>query len=287
MIESHYTNADGSPKASAQALRELRVKQSAEKHGVNESDVHSLMEQVNKSGYVMIPELVTAADMASIKSDVMPLLQHDGRTEFEGYKTRRIYSVFEKTLALNPLIEHPLILALLDQVLQDNYLLSQVQAINVTPGEIAQPLHHDDGFYPLQRPRAPISAATIWAIDDFTENNGATRVIPASHRWDGRHPGDGSEYELLPAVMPAGSVIFFLGTLWHGAGPNNSDAARMAATAQYCEPWARQQENYSLAISRGRAKLCSKTIQEMLGYSMLFPFIGFVNGRDPMRLLQD
>lgn len=287
MIESHYNNADGSPKADAAELRALRIQQSASKHGVSEQDLHSLMDQVNRSGYVMIPELVSTSDMTAIKSDVSPLLTHDGRTEFEGYKTRRIYSVFEKTLALNPLIEHPLILALLDQVLQDNYLLSQVQAINVLPGEIAQPLHHDDGFYPLQRPRAPISAATIWAIDDFTPDNGATRVIPASHRWDGQHPGDGSQHDLLPAVMPAGSVIFFLGTLWHGAGPNNSEFARMAATAQYCEPWARQQENYSLAISKERAKLCSETIQEMLGYSMLFPFIGFVNGRDPKRLLQD
>ena len=92
---------------------------------------------------------------------------------------------------------------------------------------------------------------------------------------------------MVPAIMPAGSAIFFLGTLWHSAGPNQSDAPRMAATAQYCEPWARQQENYSLAISRERAKQCSETIQGMLGYSMLFPFIGFVNGRDPKRLLED
>lgn len=286
MIESHYNNADGSPKADAAELRALRIQNSANKHGVSEHHLQSLMAQISRDGYVVIPELVSASDMNAIKSDVGPLLTHNGRNEFEGFKTRRIYSVFEKTLALNPLIEHPLILALLDQVLQDNYLLSQVQAINVLPKEIAQPLHHDDGFYPLQRPRAPISAATIWAIDDFTESNGATRVIPTSHLWGGQHPGDGSEHELLPAVMPAGSVIFFLGTLWHGAGPNSTGTARMAATAQYCEPWARQQENYSLAISRERAKLCSETIQGMLGYSMLFPFIGFVNGRDPKRLLQ-
>lgn len=85
--------------------------------------------------------------------------------------------------------------------------------------------------------------------------------------------------------MPSGSAIFFLGTLWHGASANRSTATRMAATAQYCEPWARQQENYSLAISRERARLCSDQIQTMLGYSMLFPFIGFVDGRDPKRLL--
>jgi ectoine hydroxylase-related dioxygenase (phytanoyl-CoA dioxygenase family) len=87
--------------------------------------------------------------------------------------------------------------------------------------------------------------------------------------------------------MPAGSAVFFLGTTWHCAGANTTDKPRMAATTQYCEPWARQQENYSLAISRERARQCSETVQRLLGYSMQFPFIGFVNGRDPIRLLQD
>lgn len=286
MPERLYTNPDGTPKDEIAALRELRLAHSAKKRGVDAQRVDQLMQQVSETGYVIIPQLVSKERIAEIKGAVEPLLQHDGRTEFEGFKTRRIYSVFEKTLALNPLVEHPLILALLDQVLADNFLLSQLQAINVMPGEIQQPLHHDDGFYPLARPRAPISAATIWALDDFTPENGATRIIPNSHSWGDENPGDGSEHHLIPASMPAGSVIFFLGTLWHGAGPNNSSLPRMAATAQYCEPWARQQENYSLAISRERAKMCSAEIQGMLGYSMLFPFIGFVNGRDPKRLLQ-
>ena len=167
-----------------------------------------------------------------------------------------------------------------------NYLLSQLQVIDIHPGEVRQPLHHDDGFYPLARPRAAVSAATIWAIDDFTEENGATLVLPRSHLWGDRTPTDVDRRDLVPAVMPAGSLVFFLGTLWHGAGANRSRATRMAATAQYCEPWARQQENYSLAISRERAKLCTETVRAMLGYSMLFPFIGFVDGRDPKRLLE-
>ena len=91
---------------------------------------------------------------------------------------------------------------------------------------------------------------------------------------------------MVPAVMSAGSAVFFLGTLWHCAGANQTDTTRWAATTQYCEPWARQQENYSLAISRERAKLCSDQIQSLLGYSMQFPFIGFVDGRNPKRLLQ-
>jgi ectoine hydroxylase-related dioxygenase (phytanoyl-CoA dioxygenase family) len=92
---------------------------------------------------------------------------------------------------------------------------------------------------------------------------------------------------MVPAVMPSGSAVFFVGTLIHCAGANHTDKPRLAATTQYCEPWARQQENYSLAISRERARMCSETVQRLLGYSMLFPFIGFVDGRDPIRLLRD
>ncbi len=286
MSERVFINEDGSVKAEVVAMRRAAAAASAARHGVEESLVDTLISEVQERGYIIIPKLISTDVMDFIREEVGPFLQHTGRNEFEGSKTRRIYSVIEKTLSLNPIIEHPLILALLDRVLQPNYLLSQVQAIEVLPGEVAQPLHADDGFYPIPRPRAPIGAATIWAIDDFTVDNGATVIIPGSHRWGDEHPGDGSGHELVPAVMPAGSVLFFVGTAWHGAGANHTDNIRMAVTAQYCEPWARQQENFSLSISRERAKLCSKQIQGMLGYSMLFPFIGFVDGRDPMRLLE-
>jgi len=285
MANRLYTNDDGSLKNEPAAGQSADSAAAARRRGVDAQLVEQLLSEVQQNGYVIIPELLPRQAMAELKADVLPLLTHDGRNEFEGFKTRRIYSVIEKTLACNPLVDHPLILALLDTLLMNNYLLSQLQAINVYPGEIRQPLHHDDGFYPLSRPRAPISAATIWAIDDFTADNGATLVLPGSHNWPDGQP-DADSAQLTPAVMPAGSVVFFLGTLWHGAGSNDSGQPRMAATAQYCEPWARQQENYCLAISRERARLCSPDIQSMLGYSMLFPFIGFVNGRHPKRLLE-
>ncbi len=286
MAERKFINEDGSVKAELLAAQQAAQTASAEFHGVDAQRVESLLEEVRAESYVIIPELMPRDVLETMRTEVLPMLRHDGRNEFEGRRTRRIYSVIEKTLTLNPFIEHPLILALLDQVLMPNYLLSQVQAINILPGEVAQPLHADDGFYPIARPRPPISAATIWAIDDFTADNGATVIIPRSHLWGDEHPGDGGGHDLVPAVMPAGSVLFFLGTAWHGAGANNTDKSRMAVTAQYCEPWARQQENFSLSISRERARLCSETIQAMLGYSMLFPFIGFVDGRDPKRLLE-
>jgi ectoine hydroxylase-related dioxygenase (phytanoyl-CoA dioxygenase family) len=287
MSERAYINEDGSVKANILEQQEATLEASANTHGVDKAYVDGLMAEVEENGYVIIPDMIPQEVVENIRSESAPLLEYEGRTEFEGYKTRRIYAVIEKTLSCNPLVEHPLVMALLDRLFQPNYLLSQLQVIDVLPGEVMQPLHCDDGFYPIARPRPPFGAALIWALDDFTAENGATMVYPGSHKWGDVHPGEIDTSKMVPAVMPSGSAVFFVGTLWHCAGANNTDKSRLAATTQYCEPWARQQENYSLAISRERAKMCSRKVQELLGYSMQFPFIGFVNGRDPIRLLED
>jgi len=287
MSRRAFTNEDGTMRGGIPAERAAARAAEARARGVDEQAIGSLLERVHEQGYVILPNLIYQDTVDAIRRESEPFLKYDGRTEFEGYRTRRIYSVIEKTFACNPIVEHPLVMALLDRLFQPNYLLSQLQVIEVMPGEVRQPLHHDDGFYPLARPRKPIGAALIWALDDFTADNGATLVYPKSHLWGDVPAAEIDVDKMVPAVMPAGSAVFFLGTLWHCAGANRTDRPRLAATTQYCEPWARQQENYSLAISRERARQCSEKIQSLLGYSMLFPFIGFVDGRDPIRLLQD
>jgi ectoine hydroxylase-related dioxygenase (phytanoyl-CoA dioxygenase family) len=112
-------------------------------------------------------------------------------------------------------------------------------------------------------------------------------VLSKSHLWDDRQPTEADLESLEPVVMPAGSVVFFVGTLWHGGGANRSDAARLCVSAQYCAPWCRTQENYSLSLSRETVKQCSEHIQRMLGYSIHAPFMGFVDGKHPRRLLED
>ena len=254
---------------------------------IDPSYLASLVQSVNEDGYVIIPDLISPEIVDRIREESAPFLTYNGRNEIEGHLTRRIYAVIEKTLSCNPIIEHPLVLALLDQILMPDYLLSQLQVINVLPGAVRQPTHNDDGFYPIARPRKPLSAALIWALDDFTEDNGATLIYPKSHLWGEFSMADVDVSQMVPAVMSSGSAVFFLGTSVHGAGANHTDKPRLAATTQYCEPWARQQENYSLAISRERARMCSETVQRLLGYSMYHSFIGFVDGRDPIRLLRD
>ncbi len=255
--------------------------------GVDPAELDRLSAALQRDGYVILERIVPEEQIDAIREELLTLLpEHCGRNGFEGTLTQRLYAVISKTLACNPLVEHPLVLGLLDRVLAPNYLLSQLQVINILPGELAQPLHHDDGFYPVPRPRPPYGAATVIALDDFTADNGATVVIAGSHTW-GEHEPDAEDCKrAIPAVMPKGSMVLFLGTLWHGGGANNSAASRLAVTAQYCEPWARQQENFSLSVPLDRARECSAHMQRMLGYSIHPPFMGMVNGMHPRRLLE-
>ena len=246
------------------------------------------MAQLNRDGYIIIEKLFSDVAMDALKADVLPRFKHEaGRNNFEGLATQRLYTMMAETDIANPMVEHPLILGLLDKIFEPNYLLSQLQVINIHPGEAAQPLHYDDGFYPWPRPRRALGAATIIAVDDFTEDNGATVAIPGSHLWGDKMPNEEDKTKLIKAVMPKGSVLFFLGTLWHGGGANESDAPRMCLTAQYCAPFCRTQENFSLSIPQERVKTFSENIQRLLGYSIYPPFMGMVEGKHPKRVLED
>jgi ectoine hydroxylase-related dioxygenase (phytanoyl-CoA dioxygenase family) len=249
-------------------------------------DVESELALLERDGYVVLEGLLSAQTCQDIVAAVDPLLDPVGRNAFEGLRTQRAYSLLTKTRGCDALVEHPRVLALLDRLLLPNYLLSQLQAIRIGPQESPQFLHFDDGMYPVPRPRAALSAATIWAINDFTADNGATVVIPGSHRWDDdRQPTDADEH--VSIVMPAGSVVFFVGTLWHGGGANNTgDQSRLGVTAQYCQPWLRPQEAFTLSTPPATVRTVSENIRRMLGYSIHPPFMGMVDGMHPKRILE-
>ncbi|MCT7660879.1 phytanoyl-CoA dioxygenase family protein [Mycobacterium deserti] len=239
---------------------------------------------VERDGFIIVEDLITAAICEEIKEAVQPLLSKSGRNSFEGQRTQRLYNVLTKTRVCDVLVEHPRVLALLDRLLMPNYLLSQLQVININPGEQAQLLHYDDGMYPIPRPRPPLSAATIWAIDAFTEGNGATVVLPGSHQWNSQRRATDQDHR-VSVTMPPGSCVFFVGTLWHGGGANLSGQSRLAVTAQYCEPWLRTQEAFTLSTPRDTVNAVSEDLRRMLGYSIHPPFVGMVDGMHPKRLL--
>ncbi len=245
-----------------------------------DADYETLM----RDGYVIIEGLLSKDQCEAIKAEGLSLLGKTGRNEFEGLNTQRVYDLLSKTKLTDELATHPRIMGLLDKFFMQGYLLSQSQIINIQPGEAPQALHYDDNWYRIPRPRQPLGAATVWAIDDFTADNGATVVIPKSQTWgDDR---EGLREEAIPAVMPAGSVIFFLGTTWHGGGQNTSDAARFGVTHQYCEAYVRQQENYLLELSKERVREMSPELQSLVGYNIFPPFMGMVNGMHPLRIVE-
>ena len=275
--------------------------------------------RIRADGFVVIEGFLTAREVQDVRAALAPHLARElfGRNPFEGLRTQRVYTLPALAPVFARIVEHPRMLAVCDAFLQPNYLLTAAQAICIHPGEAAQAVHYDDGFYPFSRPRPPISLATIIAIDDFTAENGATDVIAGSHLWGddaptgtvtsehftqesrfghgavgennslmrGAAPENGMHAQLRPAVMASGSAIVFLGTLWHRGGANRSRAPRLALSTQYCEPWARQQENYTLAIPAETVATFSERVQELLGYSIHPPFMGHTGGLHPKRRL--
>ena len=255
---------------------------------MNASSIDPYLQQLTVDGYTVIEGLADADLVAQIKQEFSPYLQGKlmGRNNFEGESSERIYALLAKSPAMAKIIEHPRILALLDALLPTNYLLSAALAINVHPGETPQPFHIDDaaGGLGIPRPRKAFGISTIWALDDFTEDNGATEVVPGSHHWpESRQP---KESEIHKVIMPAGSVVVFLGTLLHRGGANTSTGCRLAVTPQYCAPGLRQIENMVLAVPPEVAANYSEKIQNMLGYNIIDPgFMGYVDGQHPKKLL--
>jgi ectoine hydroxylase-related dioxygenase (phytanoyl-CoA dioxygenase family) len=244
------------------------------------------VDTLTTDGFVVLERVLGAGEIAAIKAALAPHLQATphGRNRFEGLKSKRVYALVAKDPVFADLVSHPSVLALLDQVLEPNYLLSAALAIHLGPGEDAQTFHYDDGSYHIPRPRPPVGVSAIWAIDEFTEDNGATDLIPGSHRWGDERPS-ANDARRRKMVMPAGSVVVFLGTLWHRGGANATDRPRLAITPQYCQPWARQLENMALAVPREVAAGCSRQVQGMLGYNIHPPLLGYVDGVHPARLI--
>jgi ectoine hydroxylase-related dioxygenase (phytanoyl-CoA dioxygenase family) len=244
---------------------------------------------LDEQGYVVLERLLAPAELDALREEVLPLALAGplGRNPFEGERTHRVYALLGKAETAAPVVEHPRVLDIVDRLLEPNHLLTACQVIHLLPGETEQALHYDDGFYSIPRPRPSVSISTIWAVDDFTAENGATEVIPGSHRWGEGELPEPDDPRLRPVVMPAGSVVIFHGTLWHRGGANRSDRARCALSPQYCQPWARQQENFFLGVPRDRAQTMSPRVQQLLGYSIWPPFMGQVTASHPQKTLRD
>lgn len=250
-------------------------------------DVATHIDEIRQNGYVILPSLLSQDDILELKTALAPWLQgeHMGRNDFEGFRSERVYALLAKSPAFSKIVAHPAILPILSALLEPDYLLSANLAINSHPGETPQAFHRDNNGGNGASVHLVHGVSTIWNLDDFTADNGATELIPGSHLWETEAPVE-NDARAIPALMPAGSALVFLGTLYHRGGANRSSAARLAITPQYCQPWLRQLENMVLAVPPATAATLPARVQSLLGYSVRAPgFMGMVDGVHPKRLL--
>ncbi|KAJ2967326.1 hypothetical protein NQ176_g9714 [Zarea fungicola] len=257
----------------------------------NDPRVKKLIDHTVENGYVIIENAFskaqveeTKAELARISNleDAGPAVAH-GRNSFEGFKTSRNFALLNKSKDFEKYAIHPDVLALNDHFLDPAYLLSLAHSISIQPGEDQQTIHQDDGYILVERPHPPFVTAIMVALDDYTATNGSTVVIPKSHTWGSDRLPKQSEAE--PVIMPAGSIVYYVGTLYHGGGKNTSDKIRHALTVQYCQPWVRPVENQILAVDWDRLADMPRQLVDLLGFKVARPFIGHVDGRSPRSVL--
>ncbi len=243
---------------------------------------------LDESGYAIVRELADAPTVDRINADFDPYLAKVqlGTTEFAGFRTRRINNLIAKSTACGELALHPLVMAACDRVLLPycvRYHLHVTTVIELGPGERAQGLHRDGGIYPVRFPTIPMTLATIWALGDFTAENGGTNVAPGSHRWD--HDRVARPDEIVPAVMPRGSVLIYTSNLHHGSGDNRSNGVRRGMALHYNLGWLRQEENQYLSLPPAIARTLPPALQRLVGYDFGGPYLGFVESGNPRNLL--
>lgn len=246
--------------------------------------VEMVVQSLDADGSCIVEGMLSSQEVAAARSSLCEPLKATplGQTKFNGYSTRRVTALFAKTRAFDRPAIHPLVLGVLDRLLV-HYQLSAPMAIQIEPGEVEQVFHRDQGLYPLPPGFPEVLVNTMWAIDDFTVDNGATRLVPRSHGWEERVARDSDE--VIYATMPAGSVLFMLGKLWHAGGANKTGQPRLGVILEYEVAWLRQQETHLLAVPREIAACLPERLQELLGYNVYPPVIGLVDGLHPRSVL--
>ncbi len=244
--------------------------------------------RIERDGFTVLPDVIEPDLLEGLAADLERLERELGtrpsRNDFEGTRTVRIYNLLRHGPGFERIPVHPEVLPLVERVLDPGCLVSSLSSIAIEPGETPQPIHADDQVIPLAKPHAAVVCNTMWALTDFTEANGATRVVPGSHRAD-HSPDYGRPYESVPAEMPRGSVLVWHGSLWHGGGANRSRGRRVGIAMNYCAGFIRQQENQQLGLSPERVRGFPPRLQELVGYGVYRHLIGHVEKRSPASLL--
>ena len=248
---------------------------------------HSHIERVRRDGFTIVENAIEPALIDQL-SDALSRLERDlnarpAMNGFEGHRTVRIYNLLARGEVFAQIPAHASVLPIVEGVLDSGCLISSLSSIAIDPGEVAQPIHADDMVIPLDKPHRSIVCNSMWALTDFTEANGATRLVPGSHLRE--NPQYGAACETVPAEMQKGSVLIWDGSLWHGGGANRTGQRRTGVAMNYCAGFIRQQENQQLGLPAELVKGFPPRLQELIGYGVYQGLIGHIAKQSPAQLL--
>ncbi|MBX2823921.1 MAG: phytanoyl-CoA dioxygenase family protein [Gammaproteobacteria bacterium] len=249
-----------------------------------EISTETLISAIVRDGGAIVEKQVDQELVDVVRAELRPHFDREGdrfQNEFNGYKTLRLGGILGISATAAQLIAHPRVMEVADALLRPHcecYQIGSCTAIEIHPGEKSQTLHRDDDFYPIRIPDVEFQFSAMWALDDFTEENGATQVATGSH---GRiEDPDISGLSADQAVMPKGSVLFYLGSTFHGGGANRSDRPRSGLINTYSLGWLRQEENHYLTIAPEVAERFPDSLRRLMGYQTHGPYLGVYPG-DP------
>ena len=236
------------------------------------TDVGAIVAALRRDGAVVVTEVAESKLVDTIVAELRPRLDEVGlrsRSAFNGDKTLRAYTgLLSVAPSAAELVDHDLVVDVANELLLPHcaaYTIGSMTAIEILPGESAQALHRDDSLYPIDNAGMELLIGVMWALNDFTEENGGTRVVPGSHRFiRSWHLPDVSRWET--AVMPKGSVLFYLGSTWHGGGANRSEVPRLGLINTYSLGWLRSESNHYLDTPPDIAARFGPRMRALLGY---------------------
>ena len=243
-----------------------------------------------EDGVVVVDRLIEAALLDRVERELAPYVEATpyGVDDFAGRCTKRTGALIARSPASRELVLHPLVLGAVKGVLAKatSFQIHLTQVISIGAGEPAQLIHRDQwafDFFPFPK-GYEVQCNTIWAMTDFATENGATRVIPGSHRFDDKMQF--KQEDTLPAEMERGSVLFYTGSLYHGAGANRSQTTRTGLNLTYNVSWLRQEENQYLSCPLDVARTLPKDLLRLMGYARGAYALGYVDDvRDPIEVV--
>jgi ectoine hydroxylase-related dioxygenase (phytanoyl-CoA dioxygenase family) len=248
----------------------------------SDTPARDVADELKATGAVILSNQAKPETCDTIASDLRDYFDSEGKyseNDFNGYKTLRLSAILARSRASADLIGDARVMSIIDEVLLNhciNYRIGSTTGIEIQPGEAAQILHRDDSMYPMRVTGMEWQVGVMWALNDFTVENGATQVVPGSHKW--LEDRDVGPTEVVQHDMPKGSALLYMGSTLHGGGENRSNAPRMGLINTYSLGWLRQEVNQYLTIPKDIAQSYPDHIQRLIGYQTHGSHLGWYPG---------